>query len=94
MEDKLGRLEEQMKKLIADFRDACEKNDGLRQQNERLLSDLMEKNRQLEVLEERGMVLMETQAEKKRLEQQHERIRKETKKILEKVQALKGGKRK
>jgi chromosome segregation ATPase len=90
MEDKLARLEEQMRKLIAGFHSACEKNEGLRRENEQLHNDLMEKSRQLEVLEERSLVLMETQEEKKRLQQQREQIRKETMKLLEKVRALKG----
>lgn len=89
MEEKLARLEEQMKKLIADFRDVCEKSEDFRLQNEQLHSELLEKSRKLDVLEERGMVLMEGQAEKKRMEQQHERIRKEIKKLLKKVRALK-----
>ena len=89
MEEKLTRLEEQMKKLIADFRDVCEKSEDFRLQNEQLHSELLEKSRKLDVLEERGMVLMEGQAEKKRMEQQHERIRKEVKKLLKKVRALK-----
>ena len=89
MEEKLARLEEQMKKLIVDFRDVCEKSEDLRLQNEQLYGELLEKSRKLDVLEERGMVLMEGQAEKKRMEQQHERIRKEVKKLLKKVRALK-----
>jgi hypothetical protein len=89
MEEKLARLEEQMKKLIADFRDVCEKSEDFRLQNEQLHGELLEKSRKLDVLEERGMVLMESQAEKKRMEQQHERIRKEVKKLLKKVRALK-----
>jgi len=89
MEEKLARLEEQMKKLIADFRDVCEKSEDVHLQNEQLHSELLEKSRKLDVLEERGMVLMEGQAEKKRMEQQHERIRKEVKKLLKKVRALK-----
>ena len=89
MEEKLARLEEQMKKLITDFRNVCEKSEDFRLQNEQLHSELLEKSRKLDVLEERGMVLMEGQAEKKRMEQQHERIRKEIKKLLKKVRALK-----
>jgi hypothetical protein len=90
MEDKLARLQGQMERLIADFRDACEKNDELRRQNENLLSDLLEKSRRLEVLEEHGSVLMEAQAEKKKMEQQRERIRKEVEEMLKQVRALKG----
>ncbi len=89
MDEKLTRLEEQMKKLITDFRDVCGKSEDLRLQNEQLQSELLEKSRKLDVLEERGMVLMEGQAEKKRMEQQHERIRKEVKQLLKKVRALK-----
>lgn len=89
MEEKLTRLEEQMKKLITDFRDVCGKSEDLRLQNEQLQSELLEKSRKLDVLEERGMVLMEGQAEKNRMEQQHERIRKEVKQLLKKVRALK-----
>ncbi len=89
MEDKLARLEEQTKKLITDFRDACEQNEELRRENERLLNELLEKKRQLEILEERNSVLMETQAEKKRLEQQHQRISREAAELLKKVRALK-----
>jgi hypothetical protein len=89
MEEKLARLEEQMKKLITDFRDACEKNDELRKQNDKLLNDLLEKTRRLEVIEERDAVLMETQAEKAHLEEQHKRIRKEVMALLEKVRTLK-----
>ena len=77
-----------MRKLIADFRDACEKNEALRKQNDNLLNELLEKSRKLEVFEERDSVMMETQAEKKHLEKQHERIRKEVKELLEKVRAL------
>ena len=89
MEEKLGRLEEQMKKLITDFRDACEKNEELRRQNDTLLNELLEKTRKLEVFEERDSVLMEAQAEKKRLESQHQRIREEVAELLEKVRTLK-----
>jgi phage shock protein A len=88
MEEKLARLEDQMKRLITDFRDACEKNEGLRSQNDKLLNELLEKNRRLEVAEERDSVLMDAQAEKKRLEKQHKRIRKEVAELLAKVQAL------
>ncbi len=91
MEDKLTRLEKQMKRLLADFQDAWEKNETLRKENERLLNDLMEKNRRLEVFEERDSVLMEAQAEKRRLEQQHQAIRKEAAQILEKVRTLRSG---
>ncbi len=94
MEDKLVRLEEQMKRLIADFRDACGKNEELRRQNERLLNELLEKKRSLEVLEEREALLMEAQAEKKKLEQQRERIRTEVSELLEKVRALRGNEKK
>jgi hypothetical protein len=90
MEDKLARVQGQMERLIADFRDTCEKNDELRRQNENLLSDLLEKSRRLEVLEEHGSVLMEAQAEKKKMEQQRKRIRKEVEELLRKVRALKG----
>ena len=69
MEEKLSRLENQMKRLITDFRDAREKNEELRRQNDQLLNELLEKNRQLEVFEERDSVLMEAQAQKKRLEE-------------------------
>ena len=89
MEEKLGRLEKQMKKLITDFRDACEKNEELRRQNDTLLNELLEKTRKLEVFEERDSVLMEAQAEKKRLESQHQRIREEVAELLEKVRTLK-----
>jgi len=89
MEEKLARLENQMKKVIADFRDACQKNEELRNQNDKLLHELMEKSRQLEVFEERDSVLMESQAQKKNLEKQHQRIRKEVAELLEKVRALK-----
>ncbi len=89
MEEKLTRLEDQMKRLIADFRDAREKNEALRTQNEALLNELLEKSRKLEVFEERDSVMMETQAEKKQLEKQHERIRKEVTELLRKVKALK-----
>jgi hypothetical protein len=51
----------------------------------------MEKNRRLEVFEERDSVLMEAQAEKRRLEQQHQAIRKEAAQILEKVRTLRSG---
>ena len=94
MEDKLVRLEEQMKRLIVDFRNACEKNEELRRQNERLLNDLLEKKRSLEVLEEREALLMEAQAEKKKMDQQRERIRKEVSELLEKVRALRGKEKK
>lgn len=89
MEEKLARLEKQMKRLIADFRDACDKNEELRKQNDTLLNELLEKSRRLEVFEERDSVMMETQAEKKHLEKQHERIRKEVTELLQKVKALK-----
>lgn len=94
MEDKLVRLEEQMKRLIVDFRNACEKNEELRRQNEQLLNDLLEKKRSLEVLEEREALLMETQAEKKKMDEQRERIRKEVSELLEKVRALRGNEKK
>jgi peptidoglycan hydrolase CwlO-like protein len=89
MEDKLVRLEEQMKRLINDFRQVCEKNEDLRKQNDKLLSELLEKSRKLEVFEERDSVLMEAQAEKKNLEKQHQRIRKEVDELLEKIRSLK-----
>ncbi len=94
MEDKLGRLEEQMKRLITDFRNALDKNEELRLQNDRLLHDLLEKKRELEVLEEREKMLMEAQAEKKKLEQQRERVRKEVSQLLEKVRALRRNEKK
>ncbi|RJP14009.1 MAG: hypothetical protein C4520_21905 [Candidatus Abyssobacteria bacterium SURF_5] len=90
MDEKLARLEEQMKRLVSSFRDACEKNEHLRRQNERLLNELLEKTRQMEVLEERGELLLEAQAEKKKLEAQREQIRKEINALLERVRALKG----
>ena len=93
MEEKLARLESQMKKVIADFRNACQKNEELRKQNDKLLNELLEKSRRLEVFEERDSVLMESQAEKKNLEQQHQRIRKEVTELLEKVRALKPDKK-
>ncbi len=91
MQEKLSRLEEQMKKLLADFRDACKKSEELLRENERLLNELMEKNRRLEVVEERDSVLMEAQAEKRRLEQKQKNIREETERLLEKVRALTTG---
>lgn len=94
MEDKLARLQEQMTRLIADFRNVSEKNDELRQRNEDLLNDLLEKSRRLDVLEEHGSVLMEAQAEKKKMEQQRECIRKEVEDLLKKVRSLKGGEKK
>ncbi|RJP67314.1 MAG: hypothetical protein C4532_14840 [Candidatus Abyssobacteria bacterium SURF_17] len=90
MEDKLARLEEQMRKLIRDVRDAYDTNEELRRQNEKLLNELLEKKRNLEVLEERSSLLMETQARKERLERQRERIRKEAEELLARVRALKG----
>ena len=90
MEEKLARLENQMKRLITDFRDACERNEELRQQNDQLLNELLEKNRQLEIFEERDSVLMEAQAQKKHLEEQHQYIRKEVAELLQKVRTLKG----
>jgi chromosome segregation ATPase len=89
-EDKLARLEEQMRKLIGDFKGLWEKNESIRRQNEQLLSELLEKTRQIEVLEERGSMLMETQAEKKKLEQQRELIRRQVQELLEKVRTLRG----
>ncbi len=91
MEEKLARLEEQMKRLLADFRDASEKNEELRKENERLLNELMEKTRRLEVSEERDSMLMEAQSGKRRLEQKHRDIRKETERLLEKIRALRAG---
>ena len=94
MEEKLARLEEQLRRLISDFQDACGENEELRRQNERLLDELLEKSRQLEVLEERSSVLMGAQAEKKNMEQQRERIRKEAVELLERVRALRDGDKK
>jgi hypothetical protein len=94
MEKKLARLEEQMKRLLADFCDANGKNEGLRKENERLLNELMEKTRRLEVSEERDSMLMEAQSDKRRLEQKHRDIRKEAKRLLEKVRALRVGDKK
>jgi hypothetical protein len=94
MEKKLARLEEQMKRLLADFCDASGKNEGLRKENERLLNELMEKTRRLEVSEERDSMLMEAQSDKRRLEQKHRDIRKEAKRLLEKVRALRVGDKK
>jgi peptidoglycan hydrolase CwlO-like protein len=91
MENTLTRLENQMKKLVADFQRTCEQNEELRRRNEQLLNELLEKTRRLEVVEERDSVLMETQAEKKRLEDQRERIRKEVLSLQKKIRALKGG---
>jgi len=91
MEEKLARLEEQLKRLLADFRGASEKNEELRKENERLLNELMEKTRRLEVSEERDSMLMEAQSDKRRLEQKHRDIRKETERLLEKVRALRAG---
>ena len=83
MEEKLARLEEQMKRLLADFCDASGKNEGLRKENERLLNELMEKTRRLEVSEERDSMLMEAQSDKRRLEQKHRDIRKEAERLLQ-----------
>ena len=77
-----------MKRLLGDFRSACENNESLRLENERLLHDLMEKNRRLEVFEERDSVLMDAQAEKKRLEERHNNIREEAERLLQKIRAL------
>jgi peptidoglycan hydrolase CwlO-like protein len=88
MKEKLERLENQMKRLLGDFRTTCEKNESLRLENERLLHDLMEKNRRLEVFEERDSVLMEAQSEKKRLEERHQSIRDEVEGLLQKIRAL------
>lgn len=90
MEDKLGRLEEQLKRLIDRFRDSYEKNEELRAQNERLLNELLEKSRKMEVLEEHDHLLMEAQAEKKALEQQREQIKKQLADLLQQVRSLKG----
>lgn len=79
-----------MKKLITDFRDMCEKNEELRRQNEQLLDEMLDKSRQLEVLEERSSMLKETQVEKKKLERQRESIRKQVQELLEKVRSLRG----
>ncbi len=94
MEEKLARLEEQMKKVINDFRDVCEKNEDLRRQNEHLLTALLEKTRQLEVLEERSSILVETQTEKKKLEEQRKLIRAQVQGLLEKVRALRSAEKK
>ena len=91
MEEKLARLEEQMKRLLADFRDASEKNEELRKENESLLNELMEKTRRLEVSEERDSMLTEAQSDKRRLEQKHRDIRKEAERLLERVRALRRG---
>lgn len=88
MKEKLERLETQMKRLLDDFRTTWEKNETLRLENERLLHDLMEKNRRLEVFEERDSVLMEAQSEKKRLEERHKQIRDEVEQLLQKIRAL------
>ena len=93
MEKKLTRLEDQMKRLLGDFRDACEQSESLRKENERLLHDLMEKNRRLEVFEERDSVLMEAQAEKKRLEERHKEIRGEAERLLQRISKLRTGNR-
>ena len=91
MQDKLARLEDQMKKLLTDFRNAREKNEALRCENDRLLHDLMEKNRRLEIAEERDSVLLEAQAEKQRLEEQNRKIREEVERLLNKLSALRTG---
>lgn len=91
MQEKLARLEDQMKRLLTDFRDACVKNEALRRENDSLLNELMEKSRRLEVFEERDSVLMEAQAEKKRLEEQRQKIRKETEQLLKRIRALRTG---
>lgn len=91
MKNKLTRLEDQMKRLLGDFRDACERSESLRKENERLLHDLMEKNRRLEVFEERDSVLMEAQAEKKRLEERHKEIRGEAERLLQRINELRTG---
>jgi chromosome segregation ATPase len=88
MKEKLERLESQMKRLLGDFRTASEKNESLRLENEQLLHDLMEKNRRLEVFEERDSVLMDAQAEKKRLEERHQKIREEAERLLQKIRTL------
>lgn len=90
MEEKLSRLEAQMKKLLQEFRETREKNDELRKQNERLLNDLLEKSRQLEVLEERASMLIQNQAEKRKLIEQRDRIRAQVSELLERVRILKG----
>ena len=77
-----------MKRLLGDFHSACENNESLRLENEELLHDLMEKNRRLEVFEERDSVLMDAQAEKKRLEERHQNIREEAERLLQKIRAL------
>ena len=91
MQDKLARLEDQMKKLLGDFRDAREKNEALRRENDRLLHDLMEKNRRLEIAEEHDSALLEAEAEKKRLENQNKKIRDEVDRLLKKLRALRTG---
>jgi len=88
MQEKLARLEDQLKRLLTDFTGVCKENEDLRRENENLLHELMEKSRRLEVSEERDTVLMEAQAERKRLEEQHRNIRKEAERLLEKIRAL------
>ncbi len=91
MQDKLARLEDQMNKLLTDFRDAREKNEALRRENDHLLHDLMEKNRRLEIAEEHDSVLLEAEAEKKRLEEQNKKIREEVERLLKKLRVLRTG---
>ena len=91
MQDKLERLEDQMKRLLADFVKARKKSEELRGENDRLLHDLMEKNRRLEVFEESDSVLLEAQAEKQRLEEQNRKIRDEAERLLKKLKALRTG---
>ncbi len=91
MKEKLTRLEDQMKRLLVDFRDAREQSESLRKENERLLHDLMEKNRRLDVFEERDSVLMEAQVEKKRLEERHQEIRGEAERLLQQIRELRTG---
>jgi hypothetical protein len=89
MEEKLSRLEAQMKRLLEEFRETREKNDELRKQNERLLNDLLEKSRQLDVLEERAAMLIQNQAEKRKLIEQRDRIRVQVRELLDRIRALK-----
>jgi hypothetical protein len=89
MEEKLSRLEAQMKRLLEEFRETREKNDELRKQNERLLNDLLEKSRQLDVLEERAAMLIQNQAEQRKLIEQRDRIRVQVRELLDRIRALK-----
>ncbi len=78
-----------MKRLLEEFRETREKNDELRKQNERLLNDLLEKSRQLDVLEERAAMLIQNQAEKRKLIEQRDRIRVQVRELLDRIRALK-----